>query len=235
MSNVRRLKRRKQRSETAETEGGSFFGNFSPFAASSPVPSRFITKMKYVSFGSLTSGTAGVVGGQYVFRLNSVYDPDQTGAGHQPYGFDQLAALYGKYLVRRVDVTIVFSNPSADGAAPCMSLTPANSGPFGMAGLTAEAVAEKPQCRVGLLNNTGSQRITWKVSFDIAKIEGLSKIQYEAETGNYGASISANPSLTPYVAVALADVTQTGGLTVQFGVELNYHVEFYERAVLGQS
>ncbi len=208
---------------------------FSPFSSLTPFPSRFTTTVKYVSFGSLTSGTAGVVGGQYVFRLNSIYDPDQTGAGHQPYGHDTLATLYGKYLVRKVKVRIIFSNPSADGVATCLAITPSNSGPFGMAGNTAEAIAEKPQCRVALLNNTGSQVETWDATIDLAKLEGLTAAQYFAEAGQYGAAFGANPVLTPYISVALADIVQTGALTCQFGVELEYHVECYERNVLGQS
>ncbi len=230
----RNARSQRRRTQDAQSDRQSF-GMFSPFASLTPFPSQFNTRVKYVSFGSLTSGTAGVAGGQYVFRLNSVYDPDYTGAGHQPYGYDTLASIYGRYLVKSVSVRIIFSNPSADGVATCLSITPANSGPFGMAGLTAEAVAEKPQCRVALLNNTGSQVETYSSSFDLARLEGLSPAQYRAEADTYGAAVGSNPTLTPYLAVALADIVQTGGLTCQFGVELDYHVEFYERNVLTQS
>jgi hypothetical protein len=36
---------------------------------------------------------------QNVFRGNSPYDPDQTGVGNQPYGYDEMAALYDYYHV----------------------------------------------------------------------------------------------------------------------------------------
>lgn len=43
------------------------------------------------------------VGGGYIsfnrFRLNGPYDPDQTGVGCQPYGYDEIAALYNRYQV----------------------------------------------------------------------------------------------------------------------------------------
>lgn len=35
----------------------------------------------------------------YVFRGNSLYDPDYTGIGVQPYGYDQLTGLFGKFRV----------------------------------------------------------------------------------------------------------------------------------------
>ena len=50
-----------------------------------PVPSRYICKMKY------STNVATDINGQYIFNLNSLYDPDRTGTGHQPYGFDNLA------------------------------------------------------------------------------------------------------------------------------------------------
>lgn len=61
------------------------------------VPDRAFVKMRYVTTLSFTS-TSGVPAGN-VFSGNSVYDPNQTGAGHKAYGFDQLAALYDSYLV----------------------------------------------------------------------------------------------------------------------------------------
>lgn len=35
-----------------------------------------------------------------VFRGNGPYDPDYTGVGVQPYGFDEMSALYNNYIVK---------------------------------------------------------------------------------------------------------------------------------------
>ncbi len=37
------------------------------------------------------------------FRVNSAYDPDYTGTGHQPLGFDQWAQFYNHYVVESVN------------------------------------------------------------------------------------------------------------------------------------
>ena len=37
--------------------------------------------------------------GVYQFALNSVYDPDQSGVGHQPRGHDQWSTMYKRYCV----------------------------------------------------------------------------------------------------------------------------------------
>lgn len=59
-----------------------------------PFANTYIVKQKYGTFI-----TTAPITGQYVFNMNSVFDPDLTGVGHQPYGFDSLASLYNKYRV----------------------------------------------------------------------------------------------------------------------------------------
>jgi len=49
-----------------------------------PIPNRYICKMKYATHVNTTAT------GAYVFRINSLFDPDNTGIGHQPYGYDNL-------------------------------------------------------------------------------------------------------------------------------------------------
>lgn len=44
----------------------------------------------------------------YRFSLNSVFDPDSSGVGHQPLGHDEMAALYSKYKVLGARITARF-------------------------------------------------------------------------------------------------------------------------------
>ncbi len=54
----------------------------------------------YVTNLSLTAPNTGAVV-SYVFSANGMFDPDITGTGHQPIGFDQMMALYEQYTVTR--------------------------------------------------------------------------------------------------------------------------------------
>lgn len=63
----------------------------------SPTPMRFPTKMIYVEQFTLDPGSGTLAG--YVFSGNGLYDPNITGTGHQPRGFDQLMAMYDHYVV----------------------------------------------------------------------------------------------------------------------------------------
>jgi hypothetical protein len=71
-------------------------------------PNSIITKLRYCITGTLTS-TAGSSSYQ-VFSANGIYDPDTTGAGHQPLYYDQYALLYNKYVVLGSKITIELSN-----------------------------------------------------------------------------------------------------------------------------
>lgn len=50
-------------------------------------------KLPYVENIQLSSGLSGAPG-FYVFRMNSCYDPNKSGTGYQPTGFDQYSVLY---------------------------------------------------------------------------------------------------------------------------------------------
>jgi len=46
----------------------------------------------------------------YVFRANGLFDPNFTGVGHQPRGFDQLMTLYDHYRVKTATCEVWASN-----------------------------------------------------------------------------------------------------------------------------
>lgn len=66
-------------------------------APGTPFPTRCRAQLKYTSYVNLDY-LAGTLGTQYC-RCNSIYDPDASGVGGQPRGFDQYALLYDQYTV----------------------------------------------------------------------------------------------------------------------------------------
>jgi len=78
---------------------------------SAPVPPRMTRVLKYFDLITLNPGLGGGITG-YSFRLNSVFDPDYSGAGHQPRGFDQFAALYSEYTVLSCKMKIIPTSSS---------------------------------------------------------------------------------------------------------------------------
>lgn len=63
-----------------------------------PFPSTYVAKLTYVARFKITPVVADTLT-YHLFSCNGMYDPDITGTGHQPLGFDQLMALYNHYEV----------------------------------------------------------------------------------------------------------------------------------------
>ncbi len=80
-----------------------------------PFPTRRMAKLRYVQSVQLapTTGAAAI----HSFRANSLFDPDLTGTGHQPYGFDQLMGVYNHYTVLGAKITVTFQNEGATALA----------------------------------------------------------------------------------------------------------------------
>jgi len=73
------------------------------------LPNVFPTKLKYVEDRvDLTAGIGTMA--VNVFSANGVYDPNTTGAGHQPRGFDQLMAMFNHYTTVRGTIHVTFLN-----------------------------------------------------------------------------------------------------------------------------
>ncbi|WP_445779180.1 hypothetical protein, partial [Shewanella sp.] len=90
------------------------------------LPARVITRHAYVDGRNLTNSSGALASWQ--FRLNSMYDPDYTAAGHQPMGFDQVSQNYGRYLVHKVKITIQAHYTSNDSnTIPTLAFAPVNT------------------------------------------------------------------------------------------------------------
>ena len=68
-------------------------------------PTTQVKKLVYAEAISLDPSAAGAIAA-YVFRVNQMYDPNVSGTGHQPQGYDTLAAAYGRYNVLSAKIFI---------------------------------------------------------------------------------------------------------------------------------
>lgn len=75
------------------------------------------TKLRYVETFTIDPPTAGLPG-TYVFSANGLYDPNITGVGHQPRGFDQIMALYDHYYTHSAKITVDYGSTSNGNVAP---------------------------------------------------------------------------------------------------------------------
>lgn len=74
-------------------------------------PPTLLTKLRYVDTYALNS-TAGSLSKQ-VFYVNSIFDPDNTGVGHQPLYSDTYGSIYDHYAVVSTKLTIQYQSLAA--------------------------------------------------------------------------------------------------------------------------
>lgn len=87
-------------------------GSLRVFKFGSPLPTVYRNTMIYSSSIILEGVSAGLAD-RHSFRCNGCEDPDVTGAGHQPRGWDQMKTLYKQYRVVGSDISCIFYSTSS--------------------------------------------------------------------------------------------------------------------------
>lgn len=85
-----------------------FWGNS---MKSTVLPLKFNFTTRYVELNKLITATPGSMG-TWIWSANGLYDPDISGTGHQPIGFDQLIQFYDHYTVIASKIKVYVQNIS---------------------------------------------------------------------------------------------------------------------------
>jgi len=188
--------------------------------ALAPIPQRFITKQKYSDTFQCSAAQL-----TYGFNLNSVWDPNRSGIGHQPYGFDTLATLYNRYRVIACGWRIQFNSTEAVRAVahPCND--------FPAFGNVSELV-ERPRSKYVVQLPNGSPQVL-KGKIYIPSLVGRSKAQYMADD-RYQATVDANPAEAALLMVT-GQTMNDQVATVNFTIVLEYTVEYFDVKPLATS
>lgn len=101
---------------------------------------RKTVKIRYAdTFQLNTSTVAGAISAHY-FSANSIYDPDVTGTGHQPYGFDSYKLFHNHYTVTNAKINVKFmSNYQGSENVLCVVR------PLGLAAVTTDGFISTQQ------------------------------------------------------------------------------------------
>lgn len=190
-----------------------------------PFPSRYICKLKYATAINAVGGPTLAGYGNYQFLANSVWDPDSTGIGHQPYGMDQLTLLYNRYRV--INCSYVVNGTVTNGGTEVNSIIgvlPANEG-AAISGGIAE-FQENPRAKY-VTQYVGSER-TLRGNVYLPALVGRTKSQYMADD-RYQAQTNSSPVENAVINLFFGNLD--GSLTTaaaDLNVVLEYTVEFFD-------
>jgi len=192
-----------------------------------PFPIRTLATLRYCTTVSLTSAVAAI--GNTNFACNSIYDPDLTNLGHQPYGHDTYADIYNQYTVLRSRLKVT---PTFGGGNIAMTYGVGIEASTLAAG-AIDVWAERPTYQVMGANQPYSMLgqkplVIW---WDRNK-----RFPHNDTYRDLSAPFGSNPTEIEVFNVVCqrADATTALG-TVYLFVEIEYLCEMYEPKDLGSS
>jgi len=224
------MRRRPARRSAASTNavGARLRANaFGSTRALSGFPQRMLVCLPYVTMNRLNANPLTQL--DQTFNLNSAYDPDYSGGGHQPRGYDEWASIYARYRVHKVQAYILMRQRASHGligrvvlsnSASTMQAT-GNLGEYNNSTYIGITSANQPALR---------KRLTIYPN----KVLGMTRAVYNANE-DVAAAIGSDPAEACYLHLI---GTQVDGATVadfEFEITLYYTVEFFDRINLPQS
>lgn len=194
-----------------------------------PVRKYIKQQLYYDSNITLTSSLGGLA--LYNFSANGIYDPNVTGTGHQPIGFDQMMSMYEQYTVIRSRIKVTFVAASDPGRV-AITLAPDTTSPG-----TISAAMEN-----GLLSTTtvtgsdaGAHRVkSLTLTCDVPKYFGKPYSSVLGDSTLYG-TITSNPSEQVYFQILAWDPYQAIDFSVAIDVTISYDVMYWEPKKLASS
>lgn len=188
-----------------------------------PIFSNTCTRKLRYSGGTTILSPSGVLASQ-IYTLNGLYDPDITGIGHQPMGYDQVMPFYEHYHVLECNATVTFINRAAASRGfVALKITPDVALPASF-----DELLEEGRVCSDMLGGDGYQfngTKVLRVKVNVPAVNGLTRRNFIASDG-YRGSLSSNPAEQTYLHVAVWG--STTGMDVEVRVVLDYTAVFTE-------
>lgn len=183
--------------------------------------STFI-KLTYTQALSFSPAALGV--GFYVMRGNSIWDPDFTSTGGQPYFSDQWATIYQAYTVLGSSIRVqAFAD--AGTTAYQLNVTPST----GSANYTnLDHITEQPYTRYTVTQVNQASRAV-KNYMSTNKILGVRKSQV-FDDPNLSALLTANPASSWFWHINVASLSGAASQTYVVRMKITYFVRLFNRA-----
>jgi len=179
-------------------------------------PRTMSVKLKYTELINITLTTS--LAFDYVFNLNSIFDPNRSGVGHQPQGHDQWANFYNRYRVDKAHCKVLpLGSTSTHGQR--YTIFPSNS----TTGITAyDQASEMPYAQTAICITTGATTGRLNTTYDMATLAGVNHTIYQADD-RFQAAFGSSPT----EAICLHVVVEDGAFSnpsVYYSVELTFDV-----------
>lgn len=189
----------------------------------SVMPDTLFCKLRYSDVANMANVSGS---GTLVYSLNSAFDPDVTGVGHQPLGFDEWSAFYSHY-------EVLGSSIRADPQATT-GVNPIQIALFPSRDDIPQIITtsrEQPYSKISnYTSSTGAQFASLSNYMSVKKFEGRS-----TNSINFAAATNSNPSTRFYWILNAQDTSGGDISTVTWQIDIVYYIKFFRRLTLTQS
>jgi len=171
--------------------------------------------------------------GIYNFSANGIYDPNRTGTGHQPLGFDQMMLMYEQFCVIRSHIKVTFLATDEPCRVAIMLSPDTNPAP------SISAVMENglmiTTSLIGSSAESGTHRMkTLQLACDIPKYFGKAYQSILADPLQSG-TVAADPGEQVYFQIVVWDPYGAQSTSVALDVTISYDVMYWEPKKLASS
>jgi len=191
-----------------------------------PVPPKMRSSLRYTE--QINIAIPSTASTSYTYAANSMFDPNVTGVGHQPAGFDQLMLLYNRFCVEKSTITVHFAQESNSNFNSLVGITTSSDI---ITTTDYRRYTENPLCTYTIMKSPETI-VCCKQSFS-----GLTFFNkgYQADTDKQGTD-SANPAELVYFNIfgQPMNAGNTAGST-QLQVLIEYHAVFSDPKALAGS
>lgn len=201
----------------------------SSMLTTSGISDIFTVKMRYSD--TITLSSPGLTVGSRIYNGNSIFDPDQTGIGHQPLGRDEWAAFYNKYYVLGSSYRATFVSRSNIQQGQVAVYPKPNS----LVSTTMDNAREKPYSKYTILGRIdgGKANVTLKGYMSTKKIFGLNKLSNAND--KYSAFQTADPNQLWTWQFYVQGEDEISAYECRLVLDIVYYVRLYDRLALGSS
>jgi len=177
--------------------------------------------IQYYSPGTVTSGAGSA--GAYVFSGNGAFDPDITGTGGQPMGFDQMMLYFNHYTVIRTRLRVVFQTNSTTLRATVAVMISGSSTVTSV----IENAMENGDIAFQVLEYAGAMggTATFTRTLNHGKFQGLRNL---VDDPNMRGDAASNPTEQTYFHLMIWNPSSATTVSADFQVMLEYDTIFHE-------
>ncbi len=194
-----------------------------------PLSKTFTFKTRYCDVSLALDAGAGGIPVSHVFNLTSLYDPDFTGIGHQPIGFDQIMPMYDHYTVIGARARISFTNTDATHSQlVCLQLKDTTA-----VSTNITEIIENGMNRYTVLSKSDGSRDTTTMTYNFSAKKFYGKSPMDGD--KYQGTITTNPAEGAFLHITCDPQTTSNVSSVKFTILIEYIAILSEPKQLAQS